>query len=86
MTVTHGNAQYMLEVKPGLQGMLEFQQNIRAIFGLDPSHIIDLTFGCKAPGTGLLLHPSATAFNTCQCFLLGQWFTTQDFVNHLTCS
>ena len=58
MTVTHGNAQYMLEVKPGLQGMLEFQQNIRAIFGLDPSHIIDLTFGCKAPGTGLLLHPS----------------------------
>jgi len=54
MTVSHNSVQHLLEVKPGEAGKVEFQQNIRRIFGLSPEDVIDLTFGCKAPGTGEL--------------------------------
>jgi hypothetical protein len=54
MTVSHNSVQHLLEVKPGEAGKVEFQQNIRRIFGLGPEDVIDLTFGCKAPGTGEL--------------------------------
>ena len=52
MTVSHNSVQHLLEVKPGEAGKVEFQQNIRRIFGLAPEDLIELTFGCKAPGTG----------------------------------
>ena len=52
MTVSHNSVQHLLEVKPGEAGKAEFQQNIRRIFGLSPEDVIELTFGCKAPGTG----------------------------------
>ncbi len=55
MTVSHNSVQHLLEVKPGEAGKVEFQQNIRRIFGLSPEDVIELTFGCKAPGTGKLL-------------------------------
>ena len=54
MTVSHNNIQHLLEVKPGESGKLKFQQDIRRIFSLGPEDIIELTFGCKAPGTGTL--------------------------------
>ena len=54
MTVTHNNVQYLLEVNPGESGRLEFQDNIRRIFGLGLQDVISLSFGCKAPGTGQL--------------------------------
>lgn len=60
MTVSHNNVQHVLQVKPGEAGKVEFQQNIRKIFGLGSEDIIDLTFGCKAPGTGWL-----TSANVC---------------------
>ena len=53
MTVNHNNVQHLLEVKRGEAGKLEFQQNIRKIFGLGLQDVISLTFGCKAPGTGV---------------------------------
>ncbi|KAL0037501.1 hypothetical protein WJX77_000365 [Trebouxia sp. C0004] len=52
MTVSHHSVQHLLEVKSGEAGKVEFQQNIRRIFGLRPEDVIELTFGCKAPGTG----------------------------------
>ena len=52
MTVSHNNRQHLLEVKPGEAGKLEFQANIRKIFGLGLHDVIELDFGCKAPGTG----------------------------------
>lgn len=54
MTVTHNNVQHLLEVNPGEAGRLEFQANIRRIFGLGVQDVISLSFGCKAPGTGEL--------------------------------
>ncbi len=54
MTVSHNSVQHLLEVKPGEAGKVEFQQNIRRIFGLSAEDVIELTFGCKAPGTGKL--------------------------------
>lgn len=56
MIVSHNGVQHTLFVKPGAQGKLEFQQRVRDIFGLNANDIIDLTFGCKAPGTGLSWH------------------------------
>ena len=55
MTVSHNNVQHLLEVKPGEAGKLEFQANIRNIFGLGLHDVIELDFGCKAPGTGAVL-------------------------------
>lgn len=52
MTVSHNNVQHVIEVKPGEAGRLEFQDNIRKIFGLGLRDVIELDFGCKAPGTG----------------------------------
>lgn len=52
MTVSHNNLQHVIEVKPGEAGRLEFQDNIRKIFGLGLHDVIELDFGCKAPGTG----------------------------------
>lgn len=54
MTISHKNVQHLLEVKPGEAGKVEFQENIRRIFGLGSEDVIELTFGCKAPGTGKL--------------------------------
>lgn len=52
MTVSHNNVQHVIEVKPGEAGRLEFQDSIRKIFGLGLLDVIELDFGCKAPGTG----------------------------------
>ncbi|KAL3138968.1 hypothetical protein ABBQ32_005777 [Trebouxia sp. C0010 RCD-2024] len=51
MTVCHNNVQHLLHVKPGDAGKTAFEDSIRRIFGLGPQDIIQLEFGCKAPGT-----------------------------------
>ena len=52
MSVWHNDVHHLLEVKAGVLGQAEFQQNIRDIFALGPHDIIELTFGCKEPGSG----------------------------------
>lgn len=61
MTVSHNNVQHVIEVKPGEAGRLEFQDNIRKIFGLGLRDVIELDFGCKAPGTGAVKYESPKA-------------------------
>lgn len=58
MTVCHNNVQHLLHVKPGDAGKTAFEDSIRRIFGLGPQDIIQLEFGCKAPGTGVQSHGS----------------------------
>ena len=65
MTVSHNSVQYLLEVKPGEAGKVEFQQTIRNVFGLGPEDVIELTFGCKAPGTGKLDCVNCRATSPC---------------------
>lgn len=61
MTVCHNGVNHMLRVRPGPEGKLEFEQQIIKIFGLQANDIVEFTFGCKAPGTGLLSCPSSVA-------------------------
>jgi hypothetical protein len=58
MTVVHNGITHQVSVQPGASGRDAFQTEIRRIFGLAESDAIQLTFGCKVPGTGELINPS----------------------------
>lgn len=51
MTVVHQNVVHQVVVKPGENGQRKFQEDIRRIFGLQEDDTIQLTFGCKVPGS-----------------------------------
>lgn len=51
MTVVHGGETYQVSVEPGPEGQAEFMRQIRSIFGLAPEDSVQLTFGCKVPGS-----------------------------------
>jgi hypothetical protein len=51
MTVIHQGQTYQVQVKPGEAGKVEFDRTIREIFGLNDGDDIQLTFGCKVPGS-----------------------------------
>lgn len=51
MTVIHLGQTYQVQVKGGEAGKAEFDRSIRDIFGLNGGDDIQLTFGCKVPGS-----------------------------------
>lgn len=51
MTVMHRGQVYVIPVQPGPNGLQQFQENIRNIFGYDQEVEINLSFGCTVPGS-----------------------------------
>ena len=52
MTVVHNGVTHQVTVEPGPDGRERFQAEIRRIFNLGENDAIQLTFGCRVPGTG----------------------------------
>jgi len=52
MTVVHNGVTHQVTVEPGPDGRERFQAEIRHIFNLGENDAIQLTFGCRIPGTG----------------------------------
>lgn len=52
MVVTLGTSVHRIRVKPGSDGMREFQQQIRALFQIPDSQEFEVSFKCKAPNSG----------------------------------
>eukprot|EP00890_Picochlorum_soloecismus_P005840 jgi/Picsp_1/6257/NSC_03611-R1_protein len=52
MTVVHDGITHQVAVEPGDKGQVKFQADIRRIFGLEETDAIQLTFGCRVPGSG----------------------------------
>ena len=63
MTVVHNGVTHQVTVEPGPNGKERFQAEIRKIFNLGESDAIQLTFGCRVPGTG-----EHDEFNDFVCF------------------
>jgi hypothetical protein len=57
MTVVHNGVTHQVTVEPGPDGRERFQSEIRRIFNLGENDAIQLTFGCRVPGTGEHLIP-----------------------------
>lgn len=64
MTVVHNGVNHQVAVQPGPHGRDAFQAEIRRIFSLADNDSIQLTFGCKVPGTGEFDSPCS--FFSCQ--------------------
>jgi len=72
MTVVHDGITHQVAVEPGEMGQVKFQADIRRIFGLEETDAIQLTFGCRVPGSGRC--------SSCVCCLLfGLIFSCGDF-------
>lgn len=52
MSIHHNNRTYWLEVHPGTEGQVRFEEEVRHLLGLDDTQSFDITFECKVPGTG----------------------------------
>ncbi|KAG2430316.1 hypothetical protein HYH02_013793 [Chlamydomonas schloesseri] len=52
MAIVYDGKVVRLQVKPGKEGMEEFQRQVRAAFGLGQDVELDCVFDCRAPGTG----------------------------------
>ena len=52
MTVVHEGVTHQVAVEPGKEGQEKFKADIRRIFGLSEQDAIQLTFGCRVPGSG----------------------------------
>jgi hypothetical protein len=50
MVVTLGNEVHRIKVRPGPEGMQEFQEKIRVLFNIPAEVEFEVTFRCKAPG------------------------------------
>ena len=55
-----GGETFQLSVAPGPEGQAEFMSQIRSIFGLADGDSVQLTFGCKVPGSGMCLAGSTS--------------------------
>ena len=55
MTIVHSGQTHMVTVAQGKQGRENFQKAVRKIFNLSDNEVIQLTFGCKVPGSGEFL-------------------------------
>jgi hypothetical protein len=51
MTVCHNGVSHHVLVEPGPEGQQQFQATVRRIFGLEEDDAMQLTFGCKVPGS-----------------------------------
>ncbi|KAG2424213.1 hypothetical protein HXX76_014744 [Chlamydomonas incerta] len=52
MAIVYDGKVVRLQVKPGKEGMEEFQRQVRTAFGLGEDVELDCVFDCRAPGTG----------------------------------
>ncbi|KXZ55422.1 hypothetical protein GPECTOR_3g73 [Gonium pectorale] len=52
MAIVYDGKVVRLQVKPGKEGMAEFQRQVRAAFKLGDDVELDCVFDCRAPGTG----------------------------------
>ncbi|EFJ50460.1 hypothetical protein VOLCADRAFT_58469, partial [Volvox carteri f. nagariensis] len=52
MAIVYDGKVIRLQVKPGREGMLEFQRQVRRAFNLGEDVELDCVFDCRAPGTG----------------------------------